>query len=125
MHTGVSPRARHGKSPMRRCAGIALALGVLVFASDAPAAAPPRLPIVPHGSSPLRPLPYAGPLRGGSNYLWYALGPGCDREPYGIVPNYGLPEVRTVVQAQLAAMFASGQARLSLGVSFAHATATG
>jgi hypothetical protein len=89
------------------------------------AAVPPRLPIVPHGSPASRPIPYFGPLRGGSNYLWYMLGPGCDREPYGIVPNYDNADVRAAVQAQLAAMFTSGQLRLSLGVFFAHGGPTG
>jgi len=63
--------------------------------------------------------PFFAP-RGGSNYLWYALGPNCDREPYGIVPNYHLPGVRVLVQSQLAAMHVDGMTRLSLGVSFAH-----
>lgn len=58
--------------------------------------------------------------RGGSNYLWYALGPDCEREPYGIVPNYHSPGVRTQVQAQLAAMHMAGMRRLSLGLHFEH-----
>jgi hypothetical protein len=92
----------------------------VAFAQAFAASAPPRLPITPRHPPSTRSIPYAGPLRGGSNYLWYALGPDCDREPYGIVANYHLPGVRAQVQTQLAAMFASGQARLSLGVSFAH-----
>src|SRR5215469_15134590 len=58
--------------------------------------------------------------RGGANLLWYALGPDCDREPYGIVPNYHEPGVRVQVQSQLAVMFAAGMRRLSLGLHFAH-----
>lgn len=85
---------------------------------------PPRLPIVPPVSS-TRPIPYAGPARGGSNYLWYSMDAGCDREPYGIVVNYHQPGVRAIVQSQLAAMFASGMARLSLGVAFAHNGSSG
>jgi len=97
----------------------------LLACSAFAATVPPRLPIVPRDTPPTRPFPYTGPLRGGSNFLWYTLGPSCDREPYGIVPNYHHAEVRAQVRAQLAAMFASGQARLSLGVYFAHGVATG
>ncbi|MDR2012984.1 MAG: hypothetical protein LBQ20_08075 [Rhodanobacter sp.] len=68
------------------------------------------LPISPHG---------------GSNYLWYALGADCDREPYGIVPNYNDPAVRAQVRAQLADMFAAGMSRLSLGLFFAHGVSDG
>ncbi|HEX7917731.1 hypothetical protein [Rudaea sp.] len=108
---------------LRRAATM-LMLSLLACSAFA-AAVPPRLPIVPRDMPPTRPFPYAGPLRGGSNFLWYTLGPSCDREPYGIVPNYHHAEVRAQVRAQLAAMFASGQARLSLGVYFAHGVATG
>lgn len=108
--------------------GLRVAWGLFAFgAADCVLAAtvPPRLPLVARDTPPARAFPYAGPLRGGSNFLWYMLGPGCDREPYGIVPNYHRAEVRAQVRAQLAAMFASGQARLSLGVYFAHGVPTG
>jgi hypothetical protein len=100
-------------------------LACAVAGSAFAASVPPRLPIDPRPVPPARPFPYAGPLRGGSNFLWYTMGPACEREPYGIVPNYHLAEVRAQVQAELASMFASGQARLSLGVYFAHGTPSG
>lgn len=108
------------------CVGVALAL-LASAVSESPRAAtiPPRLPIASPHTPPLRAVPYTGPLRGGSNYLWYALGADCDREPYGIVANYHRPGARAIVQAQLAAMFASGMARLSLGIAFAHNESTG
>lgn len=62
---------------------------------------------------------------GGSNYLWYALGPDCDREPYGLLANYAVPGVRATAQQQLATMRARGMQRLSLGVQFAHGSGTG
>jgi hypothetical protein len=54
--------------------------------------------------------------RGGSNYIWYALGPGCEREPYALIPNYHEPGVRELARSQLAAMRASGQDNLALGL---------
>ncbi|WP_347260206.1 hypothetical protein [Rudaea sp.] len=108
--------------------GVRVASGLLAFgaADCVPAATvPPRLPLVARDTPPTRPFPYAGPLRGGSNFLWYTLGPGCDREPYGIVPNYHQPEVRAQVRAQLAAMAAAGMTRMSLGVHFTHGWSTG
>ena len=62
---------------------------------------------------------------GGSVYLWYALGPGCDREPYGVLINYAQPGVRATVRQQLAAMYASGQRRLAIGQHFAHGARSG
>ena len=96
-----------------------------MFVLASSASATTALPRPPRDPLPPRPLLRAGPLRGGSNYLWYTLGAACEREPYGVVPNYHRPEVRTLAQAQLAAMFASGQARLSVGVYFAHGVPTG
>lgn len=55
-------------------------------------------------------------LRGGSNLHWYALGPNCDREPYGIVANYHELGVREQVRAQLIEMRASGQDNVALGL---------
>lgn len=59
---------------------------------------------------------HAPAAAGGSNYHWYALGPGCDREPYGVLANYHLPGVRDLVQAQLRQMRAGGQDRIATGV---------
>ncbi len=53
--------------------------------------------------------------RGGSNLIWHDLA-GCDREPYGALPNYHEPGVRARVQGQLAQMRAEGQERISLGL---------
>ncbi len=53
--------------------------------------------------------------RGGSNYNWYQLS-GCDREPFGIIANYGTPSVRTLVQSQLATMHGNGQDRLRIAI---------
>lgn len=60
--------------------------------------------------------PAQATLRGGSNYIWYALGPQCDREPYAIIPNYHEPGVRTLVRTQLREMREAGQENLSLGL---------
>lgn len=54
--------------------------------------------------------------RGGSTLNWYRLGPGCDREPYGIIANYHEPGVRTRVRKQLIALRAAGQGRISLSL---------
>ena len=92
----------------------------LSWASVAPALELPHRGIAP----PVHREPFFAP-RGGSNYLWYALGPDCDREPYGIVPNYQQPGVRAQVQSQLAAMAATGMRRLSLGLHFGHGIRSG
>ncbi|MDN5924393.1 MAG: hypothetical protein L0H70_05275 [Xanthomonadales bacterium] len=68
-------------------------------------------------------MPTSG--RGGANYLWYALGPNCAREDYGILPNYAEPGVRAQVQQQLAAMVNSGMRRLSIGIHFTDGWHTG
>lgn len=67
--------------------------------------------------------------RGGSNYLWYRV-QDCDREPYGLLATYHLPApgggtVRSIARQQLAAMRASGQARLSVGIFFHHGAGNG
>lgn len=54
--------------------------------------------------------------RGGSSLNWYRLGPGCDREPYGIIANYHQPGVRGGVRKQLIALRAAGQDRISLSL---------
>ena len=62
---------------------------------------------------------------GGANYLWYDLGTGCDREPYGLIPNYDQPGWRSQAQQQLAAMHSSGMRTLSIGVIFIDGDTTG
>lgn len=54
--------------------------------------------------------------RGGSNLVWHDLGPGCEREPYGIIPNYHEPGVRSRVRGQLLDLRAAGQENLALGL---------
>jgi hypothetical protein len=61
---------------------------------------------------------------GGSNYSWYAIS-GCDREPYGIIFNYHVPNVRSQVQSQLAQMHASGQHRLRINIFHGRGLSTG
>lgn len=56
------------------------------------------------------------PERGGSTFNWYRLGPGCDREPWGILANYHEAGVRAWVRQQLMELRASGQDRISLGL---------
>lgn len=60
--------------------------------------------------------PAKATLRGGSNYIWYALGAQCEREPFAIVPNYHEPGVRDLVRVQLQQMREGGQENLSLGL---------
>ncbi len=62
---------------------------------------------------------------GGANYLWYALGPECDREPYGLIPNYDQPGVRGQAQQQLATMHARGMRTLAIGIGFINGFTTG
>ena len=52
--------------------------------------------------------------RGGSNYAWYRLDPGCVRGPYGIIANYdtSTPEI----DGQLETMFRNGQRRLRIPI---------
>lgn len=62
---------------------------------------------------------------GGSNYAWYSLnapyqpapvtGQNC-REPYGIIANYHLSNVRSTVLSQLSLMHQNGQRRLRIPV---------
>jgi hypothetical protein len=84
---------------------------MLLSSACLPAAAAPAQAIFSSG------FDFATPaLRGGSNLLWYALGPNCDREPYGILPNYHEPGVRAAVRAQLIDLRVSGQERVSIGI---------
>jgi hypothetical protein len=90
----------------RRAACAAAVLASLVLATGVQAQA-----IFRSGFESATPI-----VRGGSNYVWYQLGPGCDREPYAIIPNYHESGVRDLVRAQLIEMRASGQENLSLGL---------
>ncbi len=63
---------------------------------------------------------------GGANYLWYQLDlPSCEREPYGLVPNYSQPGVRATAQQQLVAMYNQGMRSLAIGIMFRDGPATG
>ena len=62
---------------------------------------------------------------GGANYLWYELGPLCDREPYGLLPNYDQPGVRALAQQQLASMYMGGMRTLAIGIYFLNGSHTG
>jgi len=62
---------------------------------------------------------------GGANYLWWNLGPSCDREPYGLLPNYAAPGVRFNAQQQLASMHADGMRTLAIGLYFVDAATSG
>lgn len=59
-------------------------------------------------------LTLAAQHRGGSNYAWYRIDPGCVRGPYGIIANYdtAAPEI----DRQLEAMYHSGQRRLRIPI---------
>ena len=70
----------------------------------------------PHGSL----LP-AG--LGGSNYGWYYLGPGCDRETYGVIYNYDTQ--KSTIDAQLGQMYINGQRRLRIPIFFGRDVNTG
>lgn len=56
---------------------------------------------------------------GGSNYAWYKLGSDVGlncREPYGIIKNYHIKGVRSVVKSQLKLMRGNGQIRLRIPI---------
>ena len=102
----------------------ATALCGLLFVSVVTAAAVPNRGelVFAHGFDPATVYP------GGVNYLWHRLdrnGATCDREPYGLLPNYHLPGVRAAAQQQLAAMHAGGMRSLSLGIHPIHGTHSG
>jgi hypothetical protein len=72
---------------------------------------------------------HAGPAPGGSNYDWYRVGSSgagsCDREPYGVVPNFGEPAAREQITGELRQMAAAGQRRLRIGIFHGHGLDTG
>jgi hypothetical protein len=61
--------------------------------------------------------------RGGSNYGWYQIDDGCNREPYGVVKSFH--KAPDVIRSQLAAMRAAGQARLRIHIIHRHRADTG
>lgn len=61
-------------------------------------------------------LPGPAHGRGGSTLGWYRLGPGCEREPYGIIANYDKRGVRWKVIKQLIGLYVSGQDRISISL---------
>lgn len=62
------------------------------------------------------PIAAAAITRGGSTLNWYRLGPGCEREPYGIIANYDRPGVRWKVIKQLIGLRVAGQDRISISL---------
>ena len=58
----------------------------------------------------------AGRDRGGSNYGWYHLDPGCLRGPYRVVANYD--KAGPEIDRQLKAMYQNGQRRLRIPIYF-------
>lgn len=97
-------RARHVSSRPLHCAALAFAALVQPVSAQS---------IFASGFELARPA-----LAGGSNFHWYALGPDCEREPFGVIPNYHEFGVRDLVREQLALMRAEGQERLSIGIFF-------
>jgi len=114
----------HGRRASRRVAMRSLPVAAILACALAAHAARAEWPaqgdlVFAHGFD--RPVLETG----GSVYLWYHLGAGCDREPYGILLHYAVPGVRTTVRQQLAAMHATGQRRLAIGQHFGHGISTG
>jgi hypothetical protein len=65
-----------------------------------------------------------GPLEvGGSNYDFYDLTGGCDREPYGVIDRFDA--ARDTITAQLNQMYAAGQRRLRIGIFHQHGPDSG
>jgi hypothetical protein len=75
------------------------------------------------------PVANALPAPGGSNYAWYRVdmsqAGACNREPYGVIPNFGDPAARAAITSELAQMFAAGQRRLRINVYHGHGLDTG
>ena len=66
----------------------------------------------------------AAPLdAGGSNYDFYGLDNGCDRESYGTIDSFD--RGRDTITAQLGQMYANGQRRLRIGIFHQHAGDSG
>lgn len=66
----------------------------------------------------------AGPLAaGGSNYDFYDLTGGCDREPYGVIDRFDA--ARDTITAQLGQMHDAGQRRLRIGIFHQHGPDSG
>ena len=78
------------------------------------------------GSStpPVPPTPPQAPAGlGGSDYGWYYLAPGCNREPYGVVYNYNT--ATATINTQLQQMYNSGQRRLRIPIYHARGLDSG
>ncbi len=110
-------------SPVRRVfCGLAI---VLAFATTTAWAYPNNRDDLIYASGVDKPV-FSG---GGVNYHWYGLDGLCNREPFGIVPNYHLADgngwVRAQVQQQLAVMRSRGISRFSLGIFFTHGFSSG
>lgn len=73
-----------------------------------------------NGGTPVGP---PQPGLGGSNYGWYALGPSCDREPYGVVYNYDVESA--TIDSELQQMYANGQRRLRIPIFHARGINSG
>jgi hypothetical protein len=66
---------------------------------------------------------------GGSNFSWYQVDQPqrgtCIREPYGVIPSFGRADARATIESELAAMIASGQRKLRIGIFHGHGFDTG
>jgi len=60
---------------------------------------------------------------GGSNYAWYYLAAGCNREPYGVVYNYNT--ATATIDSQLQQMYSNGQRRLRIPIYHARGINSG
>ncbi|MCK7594783.1 hypothetical protein [Pseudomarimonas salicorniae] len=103
----MTHRPRRGAGPLAASGLAAIALCVAGLAG----ATGPAERVFKNAFDPPRAM-----ARGGSTHNWYALGPGCEREPFGIIANYHLPGVRTRVLKQLAGLRAAGQDRISVSL---------
>jgi hypothetical protein len=59
---------------------------------------------------------------GGSDYTSYGMN-GCQREPYGVIANYGV--ARDAIDQEIRTMYASGQRRLRIPIFFSHGISDG
>ena len=83
--------------------GVISALQATLIGCGGRAAAPP---------APPQPTPGTALFRGGSNYNWYQVDAGNVYDPHHVIVNYNTQS--TVINAQLASMYANGQRRLAV-----------